>query len=1135
MPLQMVGLLNLAAAAFHFGGARPRDSKITLHASARVVSPYYIACNLITCPWTLHQTIPLDDKPLLGHARLGRSIWGVLPRRCKVLLQMPTPQSAPSPHYTSTRGNFWSPTYVVPATPYTMFLPAVYPWYGELFGQLDYRRTKLPIVKRVDLRPNGTIREGWGLERDVLQAWENLETLLQKVLLAMAEHNCLPVADPYIIFGLPYRWGYKNLYPTENAARTVIFHARTGFLPLLANLSMFFWCMHVRYLIKDAGARLERTNPPDASDWRRRVCEISGVHLAALADLENSAAGDLTIPRIGGIIDFTPGKDPTSATTSWNMQFLIPSIIATRLPVPLYISWGEIEGLPEIFIPHGLEYMKFVPDAHEVGYLHSLPGNVAFSCWTRSIDYVTRKQVLSSCRDSDPIIASPAKAAVLRSRSPDVSKFPAVEPGSGQRQGEHMADFFLRRQKVRQEKAVHETPDARARREQRERDVLKGGSPGKGGPRVFIWEEIDGHYIRQAAGRSKYASYWNDHGPEQRRYDSYYNEWDLCEDFGDDPSDDEDANYLVPLQIEEDILADYQMLPETEGGGMEDGEVYSSEADLKRIHGIPDLPPATGSDVISVARIALVFKNMVHLRFGCTLPEDRLESDLTLPSVIVANKLLGGGEIMSSEDELYNFRLFLAHCKEAKSLSGIPSVLLDFHQLNSELYDDWTVQVRRAVLNNELYYLISEKEREQWRGLCIVVQSATTALEIVRQGWGPSLRDVMDQLLSRGIGFKTCCQFEVLSLEPLGRNFRYSGLGFRPPNYKPDLTDYHTYTSFADQVTTHLSMEPVCGMAIPQYAYWDDCLTEQEIDLICGIYHVSTGQGGDSTQVAKVSWWPKPLAFDASGINVGWWTPQWEKWYQTRLQQLESGRGTLANHEKWKHNIKFERLGPPYTKGIEKSAARILETLRPAEVTRSDFKSTQVGEVEDLFKAQNWLNSQLCDRNVTASHAVTVVTFRFILLACSEDNEYKYRQRKSVGSRAGWDFEDEPAVARITSKNTLEAYTYNLRNVISEARGQVRGRRQDKARERRQRHHQMARQVLVGFSGAEVGTLCVAIPIERSKEEYEKQKGLEAIANPIIQKLYGAGGVPGGGVPGGEGFLGGAGGTPGGVRGRSQR
>jgi len=49
---------------------------------------------------------------------------------------------------------------------------------------------------------------------------------------------------------------------------------------------------------------------------------------------------------------------------------------------------------------------------------------------------------------------------------------------------------------------------------------------------------------------------------------------------------------------------------------------------------------------------------------------------------------------------------------------------------------------------------------------------------------------------------------------------------------------------------------------------------------------------------------------------------------------------------------------------------------------------------------------------------------------------------------------------------------------------------------------------------------------EGSKEEYEeKQKELEAIANPIMQKLYGSSGAPEGGFPGG------AGGAPGGFPG----
>ena len=50
---------------------------------------------------------------------------------------------------------------------------------------------------------------------------------------------------------------------------------------------------------------------------------------------------------------------------------------------------------------------------------------------------------------------------------------------------------------------------------------------------------------------------------------------------------------------------------------------------------------------------------------------------------------------------------------------------------------------------------------------------------------------------------------------------------------------------------------------------------------------------------------------------------------------------------------------------------------------------------------------------------------------------------------------------------------------------------------------------------------------EASKEEYEEhQKELEAVANPIMQKLYAsAGGAPGGGFPGG----GAPGGFPGGA------
>ena len=112
--------------------------------------------------------------------------------------------------------------------------------------------------------------------------------------------------------------------------------------------------------------------------------------------------------------------------------------------------------------------------------------------------------------------------------------------------------------------------------------------------------------------------------------------------------------------------------------------------------------------------------------------------------------------------------------------------------------------------------------------------------------------------------------------------------------------------------------------------------------------------------------------------------------------------------------------------------------------------------------------------------------------------------------------EDEAAAARIQSKNGLESYAYNLRNTLQD----------EKVKDK--------------FDPADQSKLEAAVneaikwldeSQEASKEEYDdKQKELEGIANPIMQKLYssGAGAFPGG--PGG--FPGGApGSTPGGFPG----
>jgi heat shock 70kDa protein 1/2/6/8 len=99
--------------------------------------------------------------------------------------------------------------------------------------------------------------------------------------------------------------------------------------------------------------------------------------------------------------------------------------------------------------------------------------------------------------------------------------------------------------------------------------------------------------------------------------------------------------------------------------------------------------------------------------------------------------------------------------------------------------------------------------------------------------------------------------------------------------------------------------------------------------------------------------------------------------------------------------------------------------------------------------------------------------------------------------------EDEEAAERIKAKNGLESYAYNLRNTLQDEKLAGKLDSGDKKK----------------LNDAVDETIkWLDMTQEGAKDEYEhKQKELEATANPIMMKLYGSGGMPGGmgGAPGG--------------------
>ncbi|KAI3648903.1 hypothetical protein MP228_006757 [Amoeboaphelidium protococcarum] len=154
-----------------------------------------------------------------------------------------------------------------------------------------------------------------------------------------------------------------------------------------------------------------------------------------------------------------------------------------------------------------------------------------------------------------------------------------------------------------------------------------------------------------------------------------------------------------------------------------------------------------------------------------------------------------------------------------------------------------------------------------------------------------------------------------------------------------------------------------------------------------------------------------------------------------------------------------------------------------------------VPQIEVTFDidANGILNVSASDKTTGRSNKITITNDKGRL--SQEDIE------RMVSEAEKYKKQDEEATARIHAKNGLESYAYNLRNTLND--DNLKGK----------------------IDGADKETLEKAITetiswldqnLEASKEEFEsKQKELEGTANPIMTKLYQAGGMPQGAAPGG--------------------
>ena len=236
------------------------------------------------------------------------------------------------------------------------------------------------------------------------------------------------------------------------------------------------------------------------------------------------------------------------------------------------------------------------------------------------------------------------------------------------------------------------------------------------------------------------------------------------------------------------------------------------------------------------------------------------------------------------------------------------------------------VDIDKCIYGDHIMYILRPRNLHPSQDTAweLVLPDAASALECVRRQLGPHSISLAEHLVKRGIQFWTLSRPVVDPvLTSPGAPRDDISLGYRSVGYVPDMADYAVYrASLAnflhqpharaallkggiiwriarefldhDVVLMGPSQSTLYGMRAifncEGTNFCDDQLTEDELDLICGVYKVYTGSG---TQCADCSWWPKQSVWELCGLNVGYWSSDCEIWFQSHLATIRQGTAQL--------------------------------------------------------------------------------------------------------------------------------------------------------------------------------------------------------------------------------------------------
>lgn len=499
---------------------------------------------------------------------------------------------------------------------------------------------------------------------------------------------------------------------------------------------------------------------------------------------------------------------------------------------------------------------------------------------------------------------------------------------------------------------------------------------------VYEWEriEISPWFIRRRVEYHEQRRVWESYTSNQRVYDEFDDEWDCVADFS--PTENiectvvgcRDDTHIHDDDLEEGeltvqttpVLPDHLRLPHSYHQllAMEEGEWFRLSFTKAQIED---------------------FTDVLRYRYGIKLTQDlgdvtegQFQRSLAITEALRA---MVQAEAMSEPEWQTNsaISLITEFYSAIKGQTFIPPHISDCHLPDQDFERErntWGLTISRLTTVDRqsdadrqpiLYSLQTINTRTF--GWLIAVKGRTNLREVLRRKLGPGNAQIARALLERGIPFSML--WPAKGFAPPKPDIQAL---YRPENYIFSPADYRAYVERRLQllrdktvaiaalllggIVWRLAMESNIDLnsvissspedMLPtlrqvrdgEKVFVESVLSQEQLDVICGVYKVYTGKqvpgttsymlshtAGKGEQVAEVSWWPKVHTWNNSGLSCGHWTTQCEEWFRRRRDAVVAGTGIPKKPKEWQHTLKFNHLDTrKLIRAMEQPSPEVIQT-----------------------------------------------------------------------------------------------------------------------------------------------------------------------------------------------------------------